>query len=345
MNRRALLLALAAAPLLAAAPAMASALPASRVLRLGTPAATPRRVFAAGAPAAVLLAALAPERLLGWPMRVGEDALALLPATLARLPHVGRLAGRGSTIGLEKLLALRPDLVLDAGDFDATYRSSAEQVWRQTGIPFELVAGRIAEHPAQLRHVGRLLGVQARAELLASAADAQLALVARVLRRVPAQARPSVYYGRGSDGLESGLAGSINTELIEFCGGRNVVAAAGAGGLARVSPEQLLAWDPDVILTQDAGFAARASHDPRWRNLRAIRNGRLHCAPRLPFGWLDAPPGINRLLGIGWLLARLHPGVDPALAPAAVRASTARLHQQLWTRPLPPAVAMEVERG
>jgi iron complex transport system substrate-binding protein len=345
MNRRSLLLALAAAPLLASTAGRAIALPASRVLRLGAHGTPPRRVFAAGAPAAVLMAALAPERLLGWPMRVPDAALAQLPPILARLPFVGRLAGRGSTVGLEKLLALQPDLVLDAGDFDATYRSSAEQVWKQTGIPFELVAGRITEHPAQLRHVARLLDVQPRGELLANAADAQLALVARVLRKVPVSARPSIYYGRGSDGLESGLAGSINTELIEFCGGRNVVAAAGAGGLARVSPEQLLAWDPDVILTQDPGFAAGAKQDPRWKNLRAVRSGRLHCAPSLPFGWLDAPPGINRLLGISWLLARLHPAADPALAAPAVRASTGQLYQQLWGRPLPSALAGELERG
>ena len=345
MNRRALLLALASAPVLAAASRIAMPLPANRVLRLGSSGPVPRRVFAAGAPAAVLMAALAPERLLGWPMRVSEPALAQLPPVLARLPHVGRLAGRGSTVNLEKLLALQPDLVLDAGDFDATYRSSAEQVWKQTGIPFELVAGRMAEHPAQLRHVGRLLDVPARGELLATAAEAQLALVARVLRKVPVGSRPRVYYGRGSDGLESGLSGSINTELIELCGGLNVVAAAGAGGLARVSPEQLLAWDPDVILTQDTGFAARAKQDPRWNNLRAVREGRLHCAPNLPFGWLDAPPGINRLLGIGWLLARLHPGVDPALSTQTVRDNTARLYQQLWARPLPSTLATEIERG
>lgn len=338
MKRRALLQAFLLTPLMLAG-AELLAMPAQRVLRLGATRSTPRRVFAAGAPAAVLIAAVAPERLLGWPMQVSPAALAQLPASLRTLPMVGRLAGRGSTVSLERLLALQPDLVLDAGDFDANYRDSAERVWQQTGIPIELVAGRLADHPAQLRHVGKLLGVAARGEALAKAAEAQLALVRDVLATRPATSRPTVYYGRGSDGLESGLAGSINTEVIEFCGGRNVAAAAGNGGLARVSLEQLLAWDPDVILTQDAAFAARAPQDPRWRSLRAVREGRLHCAPVLPFGWLDGPPCVNRLPGLPWLLSRLHPGASPALAPAALRPRISALHQLLWNQPLPDEIA------
>ncbi|WP_075678025.1 ABC transporter substrate-binding protein [Stenotrophomonas sp. TD3] len=342
MRRRALLQAFALAPLLVAN-AKLLAMPAQRVLRLGAPKATPKRVFAAGPPAAVLLAAVAPERLLGWPMKVSPESLEQLPAALRTLPVVGRLAGRGSTVSLERLLAMQPDLVLDAGDFDANYRDSAERVWKQTAIPFELIAGRLPEHPAQLRHVGRLLGAAARGEALAQAAEAQLALVREVLATRPAATRPTVYYGRGSDGLESGLSGSINTEVIEFCGGRNVAASAGAGGLARVSFEQLLAWDPDVILTQDAGFAAHAAQDPRWRALRAVRERRLYCAPVLPFGWLDGPPGVNRLPGLPWLLSRLHPGAVPALAPAALRARIGSLHQLLWGQPLPTALARSLD--
>lgn len=333
MKRRAFLQALATAPLLLAASRFAQALPAHRVLQLGRAPASSARVFAAGPPAAVLMAALAPERLLGWPMQVPATSLAQLPPAVRSLPVLGRLAGRGSTVSLEKLLSLRPDLVLDTGDFNDSYRSGAERVWKQTGIAFALVAGRLPEQPAQLREVGRLLGLEARAQALANAAERELALVAEVLATRPAQVRPRVYYGRGSDGLESGLAGSINTEVIEFCGGRNVVAAAGAGGIARVSMEQLLAWDPDVILSQNAAFAARAATDPRWRGLRAVRSGRLHCAPVTPFGWLDGPPGINRLPGLGWLLARLYPGAVPALAPAVLAERSAALQRLLWGNP------------
>lgn len=282
-----------------------------------------QRVFAAGAPAGVLLAVLAPSKLLGWPFQPSDAARAMLAPPLRDAPFLGRLAGRGSTIAVEKLLQLRPDLILDAGAADATYISAARAVHEQTGVPCVLTHGRMPEHPAQLRAVGRIVGEARRAEPLAVYADAVLALAGRVRQDTPVHRRPRVYFGRGSDGLETGLEGSINAEVIETCGGRNVAAAVGKGSLARVSLEQILAWDPEVIVTQDAAFARHALQDPVWKALPAVRQGRVHCAPVLPFGWLDGPPSVNRLIGVRWLLGLLHPqhgalqGLEPL--PAAVQ--------------------------
>ena len=282
-----------------------------------------QRVFAAGAPAGVLVAALAPEKLLGWPMPLGQPARQLLGLVPAALPFLGRLAGRGSTVSVETLLQLQPDVILDAGTADATYVSAARRVSEQTGLATLLVQGRLAEHAAQLREVGQLLGVPERAALLAAHAEATLALAAQVRASVPVAQRPRVYFGRSADGLETGLDGSINLEVLDFAAGRNVAAAAGKGSLTRVSLEQILAWNPEVIVTQEPEFARRVRTDPLWRSLPAVQNGRVHCAPVLPFGWLDGPPGINRLIGVHWLLARLHPThpavrAQPAL-PLAVQ--------------------------
>ena len=82
--------------------------------RLPSPARV-QRVFAAGAPAGVLVAALAPDKLLGWPMQLSAPARKLLGPVPAALPHLGRLAGRGSTVSVETLLQLQPDVILDAG--------------------------------------------------------------------------------------------------------------------------------------------------------------------------------------------------------------------------------------
>lgn len=271
-----------------------------------------RRVFAAGPPSGVLVAALAPQQLLGWPMPLSDAARAYLGPTLQALPHLGRLSGRGSTMPLEALLALQPDLVLDAGTADATYVSAIERLARQTGLPCVLVQGALNDHAAQLREVGALLGVAARGETLARYADGVAQLARRVVASLPAAQRPRVYLGRSANGLETGLAGSINVEVVDFSGGRNVAADAGRGGLTRVSMEQILAWDPQVIVTQEAGFAAGVRQDPLWRGVSAVRSGRVHCAPVLPFGWLDGPPSVNRLIGVHWLLEKLHPQ-HPAL--------------------------------
>lgn len=338
MKRRALLGALAAAPLLAA-------LPSHRVLAAsGSDGATSiiaaafgelppperiRRVFAGGAPASTLVSVLAPEKLLGWPWSVSEQARALLPPAVRELPQVGRLAGRGSTMANETLLHMQPDLILDVGTVDATYISSMQRVAEQTGLPCVLVHGRLAEHPAQLREVGRLLGVAARGEQLARWAETTIALAERVRAAVPPEKRPRVYYARGASGLETGLGGSINMEAIEFASGMNVAAEGGQrGGIAKVSLEQVLLWNPDVILTQDAAFARRVLTDPLWQPLDAVRARRVHLAPTRPFGWLDVPPSVNRLIGVRWLLSLLHP--DRADDAASLRAATADFYRLFY---------------
>ncbi|MGB3393609.1 MAG: ABC transporter substrate-binding protein, partial [Stenotrophomonas sp.] len=279
---------------------------------------------------AVLVYALAPATLLGWPMKLDAQARWLLPRVSVGLPYLGKLAGRGSTVTTESLLALHPDLVLDAGSVDPTYLSGAERVWQQTRLPYVLIDGQLQDHPAQLREVGRLLGVPARGEALAAGAERILALARQVRAGVPEAERPRVYYGRDPDGLLTGLEGSINMQAIALAGGRNVAAQAGRGGLTRVSMEQVLAWDPEVIVTQDPAFAGSVLQNPLWRAVSAVRAGRVHLAPSVPFGWLDGPPSVNRLLGVHWLLSKLYPGRDTRLAPAQMAAAVSDFHRQLY---------------
>ena len=85
------------------------------------------------------------------------------------------------------------------------------------------------------------------------------------------------------------------------------VAGERKGGLATVSIEQVLLWNPDVIITIDRDFAANVKKDPAWIGVAAAQTGRVHLAPKLPFGWVDFPPSVNRLIGLWWLAKILYP--------------------------------------
>ena len=277
------------------------------------------RVLAAGPPAAVLLYALAPGRMIGWPRAPSPEERPFLTPAAAALPATGRLTGRGGTANIEAVLALRPDLIVDVGSTGPTYASLADRVQAQTGIPYLLLDGSFSRTPETLRTLGRLIGAEAEGEALAAESETILKAVAQAVAAVPEGRRPRVYYARGPRGLETGVAGSINTEILEAAGGRNVATATGTGGLTTVSPEQVLAWDPDVIVALDPAFAAGAAADPLWRSLRAVREGRVHAVPVLPFGWVDAPPGVNRLIGLRWLAGLFHPDKFPQPLAEAVR--------------------------
>ena len=267
------------------------------------------RVIAAGPPASVLMTILAPEKLIGWNRKPPPEELLYLPSVVRSLPEIGRLTGRGGTANLEVVMAAKPDLILDFGSVSDTYISLADRVQNQTGIPYVLIDGRFARTLAALRLLGGILGVNPRAEDLAGRVDDILRDVDRVTAPIPPDARPRVYLARGTRGLETGNQGSINTEIIERAGAVNVVEGGlPGGGLYNVSLEQVVAWNPDTIVTVDPGVAEHIRSDPSWSQIDAVRRGRVFLSPKLPYGWIDAPPSLNRLIGLQWMARLLFPG-------------------------------------
>jgi iron complex transport system substrate-binding protein len=272
------------------------------------------RVYAAGPPASILLYIVAPDRLTGWPRAPRPYERPYLAAEYRDLPETGRLTGRGSTASLEVVLRTRPDLIIDFGSINDTYVSLADRVQAQTGIPYLLIDGRFDNTPAALRRVGDILGVSARGEDLASYAEALFQELDEAMDGVPEEQRPRVYLARGPDGQETGLKGSINTEIIERAGGVNVADPGDASvrrGIVRSSMEQVIAVDPDTIVTWDENFYRRVGNDPLWAGITAVRDSRVYFSPTAPFGWIDRPPSLNRLMGLKWLSGVFFPDRFP----------------------------------
>lgn len=267
---------------------------------------SPERVFAAGPPAATLLYTLKPQAMVGWVRAPKPGDLPYLRPEVANLPELGRLTGRGDTLNLEVLLSANPDLILDYGTINATYIDLADRVQDQAGLPYMLFDGSFAVMPQSIRQMADLLGVSERGEALASYAETTLADLDAMLAAIPKDARPRVYLARGPEGIETAGPASINAEIIQRVGARNVVEAE-SDGLSNASPEQVQAWAPDVIITVDRDFAANVAQMPEWQGIPAVANGRVYLAPSQPFGFIDAPPSVNRLAGVIWLSHKLYP--------------------------------------
>jgi iron complex transport system substrate-binding protein len=250
------------------------------------------RVLPAGPPAAVLLAALAPDLMLGWTSPVADAARALLSPEAAGLPLVPRLTGRDDVAG--KVIALKPDLILDYGTIAPRYVELAKATQQRTGIPTVLLDGSLTEVPRVFRLLGNILHREERGESLARFAEALLALPKRpdaALRAVCA---------RGPDGLTVAAPGTDLAEAFTRAGLR-LVAPSGQGPSRQATLDDINALDPDVIVFTDPAMRATLARSEAWRSLRAVRDGHAYVAPNMPFGWLDEPPSINRLLGLAWL--------------------------------------------
>ncbi len=270
------------------------------------------RVLSAGPVADILLLSLAPEKLLGISTRPLSDLQKpFFNTTIQDLPLTGRFAGRGSTASLEQIVALKPDLIIDVGNITPTYVSTAERVQQQTKIPYVLMNGSLAQTPEQLSQLGALLGVAERGNSLAAYANKVLERTHNIAKQQTESSQLKIYSARGADGLETGLGGSIHTEVLDWIGAKNVASSAGDDIISRVSMEQLMVWQPDVIIAMDQHFYQDIYNNPLWQRLPAVKNKRVYLAPKLPFGWLDQPPSINRLLGVTWLAHVLYPDLLP----------------------------------
>jgi iron complex transport system substrate-binding protein len=92
--------------------------------------------------------------------------------------------------------------------------------------------------------------------------------------------------------------------------------------------EQVLLWNPDVIVTIDRDFAAGVRTDPVWSSIKAVQTGRVHLSPKMPFGWVDFPPSVNRLIGLWWLAKVFY----PEQFPEDLRPKTRDFYQRFYHR-------------
>lgn len=264
-------------------------------------------ILAAGPPAGVFLYVLAPDKLIGWPHGLEIGAETLLPAKYASLPVVGRLTGSAGGLTPAAISALRPDVIVDVGDVEPRYVALADRIQAQTGIPYLLIDGRLADSAASLRSLGATLGAADGGVAAADYAARDLKEIALGLASVRQRLR--IYYARGAMGLETVTGGSLLSEVFDLAGAVNVVPAAGNAEVVKVSFAQVRAWNPDAIVTEDPALYRHILQDPQWASLTALREEHLYLAPQLPFGWIDEPPGVNRLLGLRLLAERFYPAV------------------------------------
>ncbi len=256
------------------------------------------RVLAAGPSADALVFSLAPDELMGWSRAPTPP---FLPKGARGRPVTGLMLGPNAPDAAGTVSRLHPDLVIAAGMVTPERAALADQLQQQTGVPVILVDDSMTRIPRALRSVGAVLGVSDRAGDLATYAEHAIdALRGRLLIQ-PAQPRPRVYYARGANGLETALPGSPAGEFLDEAGAINVAGALGRGERVQVTIDQVQGWAPDLIIAEQRSFYDTVQRNAGWSQLAAVRDRKVYLAPTSPFGWVDDPPGVNRLIGLYWM--------------------------------------------
>lgn len=253
---------------------------------------------------------IAGDLLVGVSNAYSEDAALYLPPYILEKTEIGQLYGGKGEMDLEALLAAAPDVVIDIGE---TKKSTAEDLTAltdQTGIPFIHISATVATAPEAYRTLGKLLGREEKAETLAVWCENTYSMIESMMAKVDADgARKSLLYCLGDRGVNVIAEGSFHAETINMMG-KNLavledVVSKGTGN--EVDLEQILLWNPDVIIfAPDSCYDSIATSE-QWQSVSAVAAGNYYKTPLSPYGWLSSPPAVQRYLGMLWLGALLYP--------------------------------------
>ena len=253
---------------------------------------------------------LCPELFAGFSNAFASDVEKYFPAEYLSLPELGQLYGGKGTMDLEALLAAAPDVVIDVGEAKGNMAEDMEALTQQTGIPFvHINANEETVAEAYIR-LGELTGKTEKAKELSDWCAENYSRVADIMAKVDADgARKSVVYCLGDKGLNVLAEGSFHAGTINLVSDNaaKVSEVSHSGDGNEVDMEQLILWNPEVIVFEPNSVYDTVADDAAWQELDAIKNGQYYKCPWGPYGWLSTPPGVQRYLGMVWLTSLLYP--------------------------------------
>ena len=268
-------------------------------------------VFSAGPVAAIFLYMVAPDKLLGWNYELNDVEKSIILDKYQDLPNFGM----GDAVNYEAVIAANPTIAINSGKINDTMVSDCDALSESLGIPVVAVDNELNNSAEAFRFMGDLLGVEDHAEELAQYAE-QVFTDINALSDIPEEKKVSVYFGNGEDSLETAPRGSQHAQILDAINAVNVAdLELGDGSRVQISAEQLLAWDPDVIVVNGEPKADKSGSsaaedilsNPDYASLKAVQDQKVYGTPNAPFSWVDRPAGPNRLIGMRWFSALIYP--------------------------------------
>ncbi|MDD2336890.1 MAG: ABC transporter substrate-binding protein [Geobacteraceae bacterium] len=164
----------------------------------------------------------------------------------------------------------------------------------------------MSRYKDEIRLYGDVLGARAKKTAASYCAyyDTSLRRVLSVTEKIPESRRPTVYYITGRSIFSTQGSYSLAYWLVEMAGGR-LVSRTLPPGFVDASMEQILAWDPEVILVGGIMPTEGVMSDPRWKPVRAVRSKRVYPCPEGIFLWGHGSS--ESPLFVMWLAKLLHP--------------------------------------
>lgn len=236
-----------------------------------------------------------------------SELLATMDPRIMTLPAPRSTNG---VINIEELLSSNPQFVI-AGDVDAEI---VEKNTKITVVQFMATSdGNYAQTKAEVNFLGEVFERPEKAKKYCDYLDNTIKFLNERLADLPEDERLVVFNGFDSSHLVTYGTGSYMEERIESAGCLNAASDVSTqgkkegihSGLDQISMEQLIAWNPDIIII-DFGTPEDLYNDPRWAKISAIKNKKVYRLPSAVFIW-NRPSAESAVLHPIWLAKIAHP--------------------------------------
>lgn len=270
-------------------------------------------VVATSPPMTTVIYMIAPEKLKAVNFQWTNDELKYVPGQYANLPVVGGWFGTQDG-SYEEFIASEPDVVIESIDEggDGDLSTVEERQGKFGTIPVVAVRDTtdVEKVGESILFMGKVIGAEDKAKELNDFNNKYLDIVHEKSSKLSDSNKKTVYYASGDDGLQTNPSGSSHGQLIDLIGGKNVADSLNqrnsTNGI-QVSMEQVISWNPEVIITTDPEFYADVYSDSNWAHIKAVQNKEVYLSPQSPFKWFDRPVGANMIIGVPWTAKVIYP--------------------------------------
>ena len=269
------------------------------------------KIAPSGPLAQIVLYTVSPDKLAGLAADFSDEAKQYIDEKYWGLPKFGQFYGKNASLNMEALIAEAPDVIIDIGEAKKTVKEDMDALQEQLNIPVIFVEATLPTMADAYEMLGDITGEKEQAGKLADYCRAEIGKADRNAAAIADADRKSVYFGLGDDGLHTNAKGSIHADVIDRIGAVNAadVEAVSSGGGSEVSFEQVLLWNPDLIIVDSQKLYDTLTADPMWQELDAVKNGKIFKIPTAPYSYMSSPPSVNRMIGIEWLGSLVYPEI------------------------------------
>ncbi len=230
-----------------------------------------------------------------------------------QLPVVGSWFMTNGSRNIENIINIKPDLIISAGNITQKTIEDTERDQRKINIPIALISTDFSQLPNTYSMMGKLLNEENKALELIDFYNKYIPGIIQKTSVIPDHKKKRIYLAIGENGLTTAPKSSLHSQVIKYAGGINVAEAPNKIGHIKVSVEQIIKWNPDIILTCGTGHKTSVQvyktllSNNKWKNISAIVSKKIYTVPSSPYTWIDMPPSANQIIGLIWLSNILYP--------------------------------------